>query len=354
MFNAYLGMIILYCLKQINGERTIYSVYHLLKGKKSSQTIQDAYLFNITVLFQAFSFITRTEFDQTVLNCAKQGMLQETVSQHYILTKKGSDWLAQELDAKPIPLSLNGWKNHHLTDLFWERLSILIQVCSNLLHHETKYIPVQKRKETLFWLKGYLSAYGKNRAELAEQLHAQLTACLELNKESDPSVIVLRLSGHNRAGLTRVQAAMQLGTDLGYYHLQFLGFIHYVLDLIKREPDQYRLLYPLITDLHKELPLTKSTARTFELINEGRSLLEIAAIRKLKQSTIEDHIVEMALNIEEFDISRYVDIDKQMVIQKAAELTSSKQLKQIRKYASAADYFEIRLVMAKLGGHIWT
>ncbi|PLR75615.1 RQC domain-containing protein [Bacillus sp. V3-13] len=354
MFNAYLGMIILYCLKQINGERTIYSVYHLLKGKKSSQTIQDAYLFNITELFQAFSFISRTEFDQTVLNCAKEGLLEETAPQHYILTKKGLDWLAHRLEEKPIPRSLNGWKNHHLTDLFWERLSILVQVCSNLLHHETKYIPVQKRKETLFWLKGYLSAHGKNRAALARELHAELTACFELNHESDPSVIVLRLSGHNRAGLTPVQAAMQLGIDLGHYHLQFLGFIHFLLDLLQRESDQYRLLHPLITDLHKELPLTKSTARTFQMINEGRTLQEIAAIRRLKESTIEDHIVEMALNIQEFDISRYVDIDKQKVIQKAAELATSKQLKQIRKYAPMADYFEIRLVMAKLGGDIWT
>ena len=39
---TFLQMMILYCLQKINGERTIYSIYHLLHGKKSSQTIQDA------------------------------------------------------------------------------------------------------------------------------------------------------------------------------------------------------------------------------------------------------------------------------------------------------------------------
>ncbi|MEH7462882.1 recombinase RecQ, partial [Bacillus thuringiensis] len=32
---------VLYCLKQLKGERTVSSIYHLLKGKRSSQTFQD-------------------------------------------------------------------------------------------------------------------------------------------------------------------------------------------------------------------------------------------------------------------------------------------------------------------------
>ena len=49
---TFLQTIILFCLQKINGERTIYSIYHLLKGKKSSQTIQDTHLFHLQSLFQ--------------------------------------------------------------------------------------------------------------------------------------------------------------------------------------------------------------------------------------------------------------------------------------------------------------
>ncbi len=49
---TFLQTMILFCLQKINGERTIYSIYHLLKGKKSSQTIQDTHLFHLQPLFQ--------------------------------------------------------------------------------------------------------------------------------------------------------------------------------------------------------------------------------------------------------------------------------------------------------------
>jgi uncharacterized protein YpbB len=56
--------ILLYCLKQLNGERTIYSIYHLLNGKKSSQTLQDAHLFSLKRYFGILESLTRESFDE--------------------------------------------------------------------------------------------------------------------------------------------------------------------------------------------------------------------------------------------------------------------------------------------------
>lgn len=39
---------LLHCLKQLNGERTVSSIYYLLKGKRSSQTLQDGNMFRIS------------------------------------------------------------------------------------------------------------------------------------------------------------------------------------------------------------------------------------------------------------------------------------------------------------------
>src|SRR3954471_17684044 len=56
----------LYCLKQLNKERTIYSVYHLLNGKKSSQTIQDAHLFSLKSFFGIYEQLSRESFDEVI------------------------------------------------------------------------------------------------------------------------------------------------------------------------------------------------------------------------------------------------------------------------------------------------
>lgn len=39
---------LLHCLKQLNGERTVSSIYYLLKGKRSSQTLQDGNMFRVS------------------------------------------------------------------------------------------------------------------------------------------------------------------------------------------------------------------------------------------------------------------------------------------------------------------
>lgn len=59
--------------------------------------------------------------------------------------------------------------------------------------------------------------------------------------------------------------------------------------------------------------------------------------------------MEVALNDSGFNITRYVSEAKQKLIIHAASSADSLQLKQIRQIVPESDYFEIRLVMAKLG-----
>ena len=151
----YLDTVILYCLKQIDGERSMYSIFHILNGKKSSQTIQDAHLFHLSHLFQSFHYLTRDEFEQRI-GCLKAGQwVQETVQYHYQLSDLGNLTIRKQLEQKPLPSFLNGLSCHALTWTFWERLSLLIQVCSNLVHHQSVYLPIQQKSDTQNWLKGF-------------------------------------------------------------------------------------------------------------------------------------------------------------------------------------------------------
>ena len=95
--------------------------------------------------------------------------------------------------------------------------------------------------------------------------------------------------------------------------------------------------------------MTNSSYRTYKLLGKGYSIEEIAKHRRLQKSTIEDHIVEIALNIDDFSIDAYIDKQSQNRILTAAKQTASKQLKLIRSEVSTANYFEIRLVLAKYG-----
>lgn len=345
-----LEFIILYCLKKINGERTIYSIYHLLKGKKSSQTIQDTHLFHLHPFFQAFPSISRIAIEEIVGKFEREGWIKQKNDQYFFLTEKGRDMLDEELHKKPFPEFLNGWKYHNVTELFWERLSLFVQVCSNLINRMQDFVPVQKKKETLFWLKNFLANQENDRFHLSAQLYNELTACFETNHQIDPAILVLRFTGYNRIGLTEHQASEKLGMEHTYYRMSFLNLLHFMIETITESPSRFPLLHSLIPEAGQFAPLTHSAKKTYELLHSGMPMERIAQVRNLKRSTIEDHIVEIALNMNDFDINPYVDRSTQANIIKAAEKVSSKQLKHIRSHVGNASYFEIRLVLAKYGG----
>ncbi len=188
MHVSFRQMILLSCLKKLNGERTIYSIYHLLQGKKSSQTIQDASLFELSNFFYTEPSITREELDMQSAELQAAGFITETAEHHFVMTEQGEAALEEALVYTPIPLYVNGWKYGRTGIRLWERLSLAIQVISHLQHRETKYIPVQRRPETLFWVKDFLKIHALSRNDLARKLFTELTDCLEGERTINPVI----------------------------------------------------------------------------------------------------------------------------------------------------------------------
>lgn len=349
MVVPYFETVIFYCIKQIMQDRSVFSVLHLLNGKKSSQTIQDAHLFHLTNLFQTFPNLTRNDLLESLVRGEGTGLLQKVDEHVYLLTAKGEFVLAKQLEEKPFPGYLNGWTYHSLTSVFWERLSLFVQVCSNLVHAQSEYIPVQRKPETQAWLKKMIQQSSSNKLELSRQLYAEICCCLEKDSKLNPALLIIRLSGFQKYGLTRKQAADYFHLEESFYHIQFLNLLHYMIEKINEFPEEFPLLMNTVVDLSHPASYTISTKKTYSLLVKGYTIEEIATIRNLKSSTIEDHLVEIALIDKNFDITDIVSVEKQKMILLAAEQSNSKQLKLIRELTNGIDYFEIRLVLAKFG-----
>jgi uncharacterized protein YpbB len=249
----------------------------------------------------------------------------------------------------PPPSYINGWKYHQLSSLFWERLTLIVQVTSNLVNQEHKYVPIQKNKQVHHWLKSVLKVNIENRIELANRLYGELINGLETDPLMDPAILVFRLTGYKRIGLTPVQIAKKLNMDVIDYHFEFLNIVHYLIKTIEMDNRQFPLLSSLLNDLDQNNSLTLSTRKTWDLLTKGFSIEEIVNIRQLKLSTIEDHLVEIALNKTDFLIEEYVDMDMQKKILDISRQSNTRQLKIIRNAVKTATYFQIRLVLAKYG-----
>jgi uncharacterized protein YpbB len=337
--------IILNCLKQLNRERTIYSVYHLLNGKKSSQTIQDAHLFSLKKYFGIYEHLTRDAFDEIYHMMEAKKWLISDGEQRYSLTTSGMELL----DNHQMPKYIYGWSYHQIANLFWGRLSLFIQVVSNLSFGEARYIPIQKDKEVHIWIKSVLRDIPISRKELGSITYLELMECFNGAKDIDPALLVFRLTGFQSIGLTHAQAAKQLNLNLHDYHIGFINTLHFLIQKISESGTHFKILPCLIKDLIQADELTLSSRKTQKLLNLGYTLEKISNIRNLKLSTIEDHLVELALNVEDFSLETYVDKELMKRILEISRQKGTKQLKVIREEAADATYFQIRLVIAKYG-----
>ena len=265
----------------------------------------------------------------------------------YMVTEEGSKLLEQSLKEMPIPQYLDGMNIQKQSILFWERLTLLVQVISYLQKRDSKYIPIQKRPETIFWIKTFLRQRSVKRDILGADLYSEIVSCLD-KPSINPDLLVVRLSGYQSAGLTLEQAAQTFRLEVTQYYYEFINILHYMVNQIENDRGHYPILGCLIEPSQRGI-LTQSTEKTFDLLNQGYPVSEIMKIRQLKKGTIEDHIVEMALKKKSFSIDPYVTKERQSQILQAAHQSNTKQLKMIRNQIEEATYFEIRLVLAKYG-----
>ncbi|ANB61070.1 YpbB family protein [Anoxybacteroides amylolyticum] len=342
-----ISYLLLYCLRHFNGERSLAAVYHLLTGKKSAQTLQDSKWFQLERVFGIYKTLSLVEIEQAAMQLLRKQWIVSVDERSYVLTEAGKEALHEWLLSVTFFTHLNGLLYDTVDRLFWYRLSLTVQTLSNLVHRR-KFIPIHRHEATFAWVKTYLMA--KNPHALAQALHQELhTICSSLSEE-EATIFTLRLTSFERIGWTNEQIAAFLQKDPLYVQLTFQHLLHYMMKRAEREPKQFPILHDVIKDLVKPVSLTLSAQKTYEWLIKGKTIGEIARIRNLKPNTIEDHVVEIAANVRDFPITPFVAEETRRKIIEAATRLKTRQLKKLRDaVGEEISYFEIRLVLAKVG-----
>jgi len=94
-------------------------------------------------------------------------------------------------------------------------------------------------------------------------------------------------------------------------------------------------------------PLSGSAFQSAELFNNGHSIEQISKIRRLKMSTIEDHIVELAMNEPQFKVEQFVSNEDIKRVLTAVEDYNTRKLKVLHEIVPHLSYFQLRLVLAR-------
>lgn len=337
--------IVLSIMDKLNGERTISAPYHLIRGKKSGQTIQDVKSYGLTETFSLFPKLHKTTYDEVVKSMVDHKWI--TLDHQFIptLTEAG-----KAIKNKQPDLALNGWLYRGNEMVFFNRLALLTQTLSHVAAENLSFVPVQKDEKIQRWVRTFLKDRPYTSSEFRHAIREELEVALDKARMRDlhRELIIYRLSGFQIPGYTWKQISSDRNEDPLDNQIRFIEGLHLLLKEIYSQTS-----YPLLRELSKDVrvlnPLTDSAYKTAELYRKGYSFEQIAKIRKLKTSTIEDHFVEMAMNDSAFDITPFIgNPDKENVIQALTRISSNK-LRTLKEHFPNYTYFQLRLLLAVRG-----
>ncbi|MFX3617213.1 MAG: helix-turn-helix domain-containing protein [Sporolactobacillus sp.] len=338
--------IILHLIDRMNGERTLSGIFHLLRGKHSSQSIQDSYLFHLRPFFHLLDGLSREEFDRWIDRVMANKWIEKSsaVEEKYKLSMSGSAYYhrLQAETSLPAGLTFTEWINDER--LFWLKLQLLVQTISELGKENRAFVPVTRAPQATEAVRTILTAAPPDYTSLSKRLKGQICWVFSRMEAEEANLLAGQFSGHLLPGLTLDQMADVLHKEKMQIQLLFKAalrtFVHLVKEGQSAVPDLVLFFGA------PENGLSRSAAKTYCLL-QGLMIDELAERRGLSRGTIEDHLVEITLKIDDFNWSPYLSEPMRRCILEIARRLKTKQLKPIKAaVGERISFFQIRLALA--------
>lgn len=335
--------ILLQIFQKLNNERSISAAFHVLRGKRSGQTIQDIGLFQLHNYFGLLPKLPRAMFDEAISLFSQNSWLIMQESGHYSMKKLGLQRAEQTPD-----FLFDGWHYRGNEHIFFARLSLIVQSLSYQSAGIRSFSPISRDTNIQSWVRTFLLEHNYQEGYLQQQLLEECERVIsELSlSEANKQLVLYRLSGYGLPGWTWQQLASERKEAVLDCQLAFIELLHVFLNEVHQTTD-YPLLGKIAEELRVKALLTDSAQQTAHLYEQGYSLEQIMQIRKLKQSTIEDHLVELAMYEPNFSIGPFVSYKEAEKVWQASKQYQTKKLKILHEVVEGMSYFQLKLVLAK-------
>lgn len=215
----------------------------------------------------------------------------------------------------------------------FQALRLLTQSLSNV-RHQTKFTPVTNHlyiqsevKVVYKYFKEQVPVFERLLIELFEQVHKRFNCCLSY----------LLLPNYLGLSYTEDDLANHFNMPLDAVHNQLLNEYNYITHLIAH--------HEILSIIYIRIPLHKRTMQTYQLLNQGYTIEQMAHIRQVRTHTIDDHLVEILIKDYPIDWSVFVSDKEVHQIKEVYESMKVTRLKQIYEQSPVKDYLKIKLAL---------
>jgi len=331
------------CFQKLNQERTSSSVYNLLIGKKAIQTIQDARFYHLADYYGIYPDLTKMDYNQQLQQLLEADYLLEDDEQRLQITKKGQAWLTAN---KTTLAGFYGSAYKNMIEPFKQRFLLFIQTFTNIAKNEYQFIPISDNHEIEQFVKGFYKQYKHRSMDMLKQLYMELEQALSMLSELEASMFVDRLTGFYSYGSSLQQLSQDYQQSIPDCYLT-LQKVFYHLLYVQEHGENYSILKLFVKNLGTaDTPLSQTAQFTLRLLQKRHTFDEIMRIRRLKENTIQDHLVEIAMHEEAFPFFDYLDSSIYEEIKEVVHRKQTYRLKEIKiNVHPDISYFQIRLAL---------
>lgn len=267
------------------------TLFHLLKGKRTSSVLIYGFLFDNLRFFGVFPNLSEKEYEQYLSELRRKNKLTFFEDGYAQLTRNTAD----PLKSNPAAIlaefsSLDYFQFGRTDDDCWRMLQFSVQIISHLSYGETRYVPMEQSPLFQYHLKRIIKSYPKKY--LIKQIKSEWSDLFYELPIDDANFFAYQFSGYHHIG----QIPQQLiSEDEPVLKQQFIlkNRLHKLLSMIALKDDT-SILKQFLSPLFKQNE-NRSMNETIKYLNISCSLEEIAEKRNIKISTVKDHLLEAVM-----------------------------------------------------------
>ncbi|GGC80980.1 helix-turn-helix domain-containing protein [Enterococcus wangshanyuanii] len=310
------------------------TLYHLLKGKRTSSVLVYGYLYRNLRFFHLCPELSEQEFNRQLQSLSEAGLLTIDQSGEVQITAKGNLTLN---DQNQTIQWLDNYRFGKTDEEIWRFLQFLVQVTSHLSYGDKKYIPLEQSPFYQAFLKQRIAVVKKN--ELIQMMKTEWHWLLSRLSKKEADYFAQQFSGYEQIGKTVTQILHKESTPFEQFLVK-KERLHHLLYEIENMPGETFLKQSIQPFMIKND--NQSMTQTKKHLRQQSSIETIAQQRGMKKSTIQDHLLELALT-EEIPFEQYISKETYQFLDQLSSPCPQWVYRTLKQKNKDLDYFEYRL-----------
>ncbi len=295
--------------------------------------------------FERFKRLSEQQLNSIVQQLITAGLLKNK-EKGFVLTQKGYKDCLKYFKEHYYPQKIRTFTHSRLRSSFWNRLQLFTQVFSELSYQNNTYTPIIKHPKHQENVRLLFFQFGNKQDELLTIWTKEQYQLFVALSDKESAVLIQQFSGHQLIGKTKEQIAELYGMNALEFSFYLEDIIEKMIVQLKKEKASYPLTYKVLHILEQEnkYGLSASTFESYQLLINGHSIEDIARIRRIKENTVKEHILEIAFVFEHFPYQKFIPTSIYKKMTKTFTRQPNLLYREIKKDMVDLEFYHFRLI----------